>query len=50
MYVSMVLDRLLLYIYTAVCVVGGMGMMLNAPSLYVEEKQAIGAEMSSVEQ
>ena len=34
LYVSMVIDRLLLWVYTAVCIVGAMGMLLNAPALY----------------
>ena len=33
-FLALVIDRMLLWIYTAVCLVGGMGIMLNAPVLY----------------
>ena len=33
-YVAMVVDRLLLWIYTVGCIIGAMVLLLNAPSLF----------------
>lgn len=33
-FLAMVIDRVLLWTYTSVCLVGGMGIMMNAPVLY----------------
>lgn len=37
-YVSLVIDRLCLWIYSAVCIIGSMAMLLNAPRLYDPKK------------
>ena len=38
-FVAMVIDRILLWVYISVCVIGAAGILLNAPTLYssVEE-------------
>ena len=33
-YAALVVDRVLLWIYVAVCFVGGLGILMNAPVLY----------------
>jgi nicotinic acetylcholine receptor len=37
-YASMVIDRLLLWIFTAACLIGTLGILLQAPSIYDERK------------
>lgn len=37
-YVSMVIDRLLLWIFTSACFLGTFGILLQAPSIYDERK------------
>ena len=39
-YASMVIDRLLLWIFTAACLMGTCGILLQAPSIY-DERQAL---------
>ena len=37
-YMALVIDRLFLYIYISVCLVGSLGVLLNAPVLYDNDK------------
>lgn len=41
-YCALVADRLMMWIYTAVCFVGAMGILLNAPVLYDKRPAIIG--------
>ena len=47
-YVAMVLDRLFLWIFTAACIIGTAGIILQAPSLY-DENQPIDVMFSKVD-
>ncbi len=46
-YVAMVLDRLFLWIFTAACIIGTAGIILQAPSLY-DDNQPIDVMYSKV--
>ncbi|GBN06874.1 hypothetical protein AVEN_231353-1 [Araneus ventricosus] len=46
-YVAMVIDRLFLYIFTFACIVGTLGIFLQAPSLY-DPKKPIDVTLSKV--
>lgn len=43
-YVSMVIDRLLLWIFTAACFIGTIGILLQAPSIF-DERKALGSNL-----
>jgi hypothetical protein len=47
-YVAMVLDRLFLWIFTIAVLVGGAGIILQAPALY-DTRAAIDVELSNIE-
>jgi len=47
-FLSKVVDRILLYVYITVCLVGGTGVIMSAPSLYdTSQPMVTGASLQS---
>lgn len=49
-FVAMVIDRILMWVYISVCIIGAAGILLNAPTLYnsVEELAGCGSQCSDI--